>query len=53
MGRAAIDQWLGDFLASDQGINKLNKLGRAQVAERHLVIVLDSFSPAGMGIPLG
>jgi hypothetical protein len=50
---AAIDQWLDDFLASDQGINKLTKLGRAQVAERHLVIVLDSFSPAGMGIPLG
>jgi hypothetical protein len=25
---AAIDQWLDDFLASDQGINKLNKLGR-------------------------
>jgi hypothetical protein len=47
----AIDRWLGEFLASDQGKNKLGKLGRAE-AERHLVIVLDPFSPAGMGIPL-
>jgi hypothetical protein len=48
----AIDQWLGEFLASDQGKNKLGKLGRAEAAERHLAIVLDPFSPAGMGIPL-
>lgn len=50
---AAIDRWLGDFLDSDQGINKLNKLSRAQAAQRHLAVVLDPFSPAGMGIPLG
>lgn len=49
---AAIDRWLAEFLVSDQGINKVSKLGRAQAAERHLVIVLDPFSPAGMGIPL-
>ena len=36
----ATDRWLGDFLASDQGKNKLGKLGRAVAAERHLVIVL-------------
>jgi hypothetical protein len=49
-----IDAWLDGLLASDQGINKLEKLGRAaHAAERHLVIVLDSFSQAGMGIPLG
>lgn len=48
----AIDQWLGEFLASDQGKNKLGKLGRTEAAERHLAIVLDPFSPAGMGIPL-
>jgi hypothetical protein len=47
-----IDEWLGDFFASKQGTNKVAKLGRAQATERHLVIVLDSFSPAGMGIPL-
>jgi hypothetical protein len=47
-----IDRWLGKFLASAQGINKVGKLGRAQAAERHLVIVLDPFSPAGIGIPL-
>jgi hypothetical protein len=49
----AIDQWLEKFLASNQGANKLSKLGRAAATERHLVIVLDSFSPAGIGIPLG
>lgn len=49
----AIDRWLDEFLASDQGKNKLSKLGRAHAAERHLVIVVDPFSPAGMGIPLG
>jgi hypothetical protein len=50
---AAVDRWLSEFLDSAQGQNKLSKLGRAQAAERHLVIVLDPFSPAGMGIPLG
>jgi hypothetical protein len=50
---AAIDRWLGEFLASAQGTNKVSKLGRARAAERHLVIVLDPFSPAGIGIPLG
>src|SRR5207247_507529 len=49
----AIDRWLGELLASDQGKNKLGKLGRAQAAERHLVIVIDPFSSAGIGIPLG
>jgi hypothetical protein len=50
---AAIDRWLGELLASDQGKNKLGKLGRTHAAERHLVIVIDPFSSAGMGIPLG
>jgi hypothetical protein len=49
---ATIDRWLSEFLESNQGKNKLSKLGRAQAAERHLVLVLDPFSPAGMGIPL-
>jgi hypothetical protein len=49
----AIDRWLGGFLASDQGINKLGKLGRARAAQQHLAVVLDPFSSAGMGIPLG
>jgi hypothetical protein len=53
MERVAVEQWLSEFLDSPQGKNKLNKLGRAQAAERHLVTVLDPFSPAGMGIPLG
>ena len=49
---ATTDRWLAEFLASAQGINKVRKLARAHAAERHLVIVLDPFSPAGMGIPL-
>jgi hypothetical protein len=48
----AVDAWLDEFVASDLGVSKLAKLGRARPAERHLVIVLDSFSQPGMGIPL-
>jgi endogenous inhibitor of DNA gyrase (YacG/DUF329 family) len=49
-----IDAWLDGLLASSRGINKLEKLERAaHAAEWHLVVVLDSFSQAGMGIPLG
>lgn len=49
----ATDTWLGSFLASSRGANKVNKLARAiHAAERHLVIVLDPFSQAGMGISL-
>jgi len=47
------DQWLSELLASDQGRNKLGKLARANAAERHLVIVLDAFSQACMGVSLG
>lgn len=46
------DAWLADLLRSKQGLNKLGKLGKAQASERHLVVVLDSFSEAGLGIPL-
>jgi hypothetical protein len=46
------DQWLGDVLVSNRGRNKVGKLARATAAERHLVIVLDAFSQAGMGISL-
>lgn len=50
---ADIDAWLGSFLTSREGANKLGKLGRAaSAAERHLVIVLDSFSRAGLGVSL-
>jgi hypothetical protein len=48
-----IDRWLGELLASDRGANKLGKLGRAAATQRHLVIVLDPFSQAGLGIMLG
>ena len=49
---AAVDEWLVELLASPQGSNKLAKLTRASAPERHLVVVLDSFSPPGVGIPL-
>lgn len=49
-----LDAWLSDLLASEQGQGKVTKLGRAQHAtERHLVIMIDPFSPAGIGVPVG
>jgi hypothetical protein len=48
-----IDAWLQDLLLEPRLTKKVRKLQRAAAAERHLVIVLDSFSQAGMGIPLG
>jgi hypothetical protein len=50
---AATDAWLVGFLASKQGAGKLDKLGRADAAERHLVVVLDSRTQAGLGISSG
>jgi hypothetical protein len=48
------DSWLEDFLTSELGQGKLEKLSRvANAAQRHLVIVLDPTSPEGMAIPLG
>jgi hypothetical protein len=49
----AIDRWLGELLASGRGANKLGKLGRAEATQRHLVVVLDPFSQAGLGVTLG
>lgn len=48
----AIDAWLDELLTSDLGASKLAKLGRANAPERHLAIVLDTFSQPGIGIPL-
>lgn len=50
---AATGAWLEDFLASPLGMNKLGKLGRARATERHLVIMLDPRSPAGLCMPVG
>ena len=48
-----VDEWLRALLQSPQGVNKLEKLARATTAaQRHLVIVLDAFTPAGLGISL-
>jgi len=50
---ADIDAWLDSFLTSREGVNRLGKLARASgAAQRHLAIVLDLFSQAGMGISL-
>ncbi|MEU4603500.1 hypothetical protein AB0F43_11020 [Kribbella sp. NPDC023972] len=52
-GQEAIDAWLTSFLSGSQAANKVEKLGRAANArEKHLVVVLDSFSEAGMGVGL-
>jgi hypothetical protein len=51
---SATDSWLADFLASEQGRSKLNKLNRiTNAAQRHLAIALDPSTPEGIGIPLG
>jgi hypothetical protein len=48
-----VDSWLVSFLASPQGANKISKLAKATSAhQKHLVVVLDSFSEAGMGVSL-
>lgn len=51
--REDLDNWLASFLASPQGANKIRKLAKATSAQqKHLVVVLDSFSEPGMGISL-
>jgi hypothetical protein len=49
----AVDGWLAELLASDKGLNKLGKLERSHAEQRHLVVVFDSWTDAGLGIPLG
>jgi hypothetical protein len=50
---SVVDDWLQALLQSPRGVNKLKKLARATTAaQRHLVVVLDGFTPAGMGISL-
>lgn len=53
-GGSAVDKWLKDLLASPRGTNKLEKLRNASTAtERHLVIVLDPHTEAGVCLPVG
>ena len=47
-----IDDWLDDLIRSRKGRNKINKLGRAPAAERHLVVVLDPTSQEGLSEPI-
>ena len=48
--RPTADKWIIDFLASELGTNKLNKLGKADAAERHLVVLIHPDTDAGLGI---
>lgn len=47
-----VDSWFSEWLQGDQAANKLRKLARSP-DRKMLVIVLDSFSQPGLGIPLG
>jgi hypothetical protein len=48
-----VDDWLAGFLDGSVGSSKVAKLSRAGTNERHLAIVLDGSTEAGIGIPLG
>jgi len=48
--RPTADKWITDFLASELGKNKLNKLGKADAPERHLVVLIHPDTDAGLGI---
>lgn len=51
--RVNADKWITGFLASELGkrkLAKLAKLARADASERHLVVVLDPDTDAGIGI---
>jgi hypothetical protein len=49
----AADAWLAGFFASPQGVNEVVKLPSVTTAaERHLAIVLDPRSQAGMAVGL-
>jgi hypothetical protein len=50
-GGPAIDEWLETFFASDQGVNKLRKLGRAAAAERHLSSCLTPSARQALAFP--
>lgn len=53
MERGSDQRWLGSYMANPKRLKKIRKLGRADAAERHLVVVLDSRTTAGLRIPLG
>ena len=48
--QSTADQWIAEFLASDLGQRKLDKLGRADAAECHLVVLMYPDTDAGLGI---
>lgn len=48
--RATADQWITDFLATELGKNKLDKLAKADADERHLAVLIHPDTDAGLGI---
>lgn len=48
-----VDRWLSEWWRSGVATNKLAKLARSPRSRRVLVVVLDSSSPPGVGVPLG
>jgi hypothetical protein len=48
--RPTADRWITNFLASELGQSKLNKLAKAVADERHLVVLIYPDTDAGLGI---
>jgi hypothetical protein len=48
--RATADKWITEFLASDLGLSKLDKLAKADADERHLAVLIYPDTDAGLGI---
>lgn len=50
--RLTVGKWITDFLATELGMKHIDKLARADAAERHLVVLLYPDTEAGLGIAL-
>jgi hypothetical protein len=48
--RPTADKWITDFLATELGKNKIDKLARADADERHLAVLIHPDTEAGSGI---
>jgi hypothetical protein len=48
--RPTANHWITDFLATELAKNKLNKLAKADTAERHLAVLIYPDTEAGSGI---
>jgi hypothetical protein len=48
--RSTADNWITEFLASELGQSKLDKLAKADADERHLAVLIHPDTDAGLGI---